>query len=162
MGFDKVKFRKDGIKKILEYLPPKYAKELEKQIYIYAVKYVKTRDIKYFFTQVYKDKLNNLCYNFNQKVSTFLVINIITNKISLEKLPYMSESELSPEIYKSIVDKMAYVEFQRNNMATTDAYCCRKCNNRKCTSFSIQTRSCDEPTTLFVTCEICKNRFRFN
>ena len=45
-------------------------------------------------------------------------------------------------------------------MATTFAYTCRKCKGNKHTTYSLQTRSCDEPMTIFVTCQNCKHEFR--
>jgi transcription elongation factor S-II len=46
---------------------------------------------------------------------------------------------------------------KEQNMATTDMYQCRKCKERKCKVSSFQTRSADEPATVFICCVICKN-----
>ena len=44
--------------------------------------------------------------------------------------------------------------------ASTDAFQCGKCKQRKCTYFQLQTRSADEPMTTFVQCVNCGNRWR--
>lgn len=45
--------------------------------------------------------------------------------------------------------------------ASTDAFKCGKCKQRKCTYYQLQTRSADEPMTTFVTCVNCDNRWKF-
>ena len=37
---------------------------------------------------------------------------------------------------------------------------CRKCGQRECTFYEMQTRSADEPMTIFVTCLSCGNRWK--
>lgn len=39
-------------------------------------------------------------------------------------------------------------------------YTCRKCKGNKTTHYSMQTRSADEPMTVFVGCLTCGNRWR--
>ena len=41
---------------------------------------------------------------------------------------------------------------------STDLLKCGKCRERKCTYFEMQTRSADEPMTVFVLCNNCGNR----
>ena len=37
---------------------------------------------------------------------------------------------------------------------------CSKCGSKKTFQFSLQTRSCDEPATIFLTCASCSHRWR--
>jgi transcription elongation factor S-II len=39
-------------------------------------------------------------------------------------------------------------------------FCCRRCKGTKTTHYSLQTRSSDEPMTVFVCCLTCGNRWR--
>lgn len=48
-----------------------------------------------------------------------------------------------------------------NAAADTDMFKCSRCKQRKCTYAQLQTRSCDEPMTTFVTCTVCGNRWKF-
>ena len=41
-------------------------------------------------------------------------------------------------------------------------FTCRKCGQNKTTHYALQTRSADEPMTVFVTCLTCSNRWKTN
>ena len=43
----------------------------------------------------------------------------------------------------------------------TDMFTCGRCKQKKCTYSQLQTRSCDEPMTTFVTCTVCGNIWKF-
>ncbi|KAM0681265.1 Transcription elongation factor A protein 1 [Glugoides intestinalis] len=45
--------------------------------------------------------------------------------------------------------------------ADTDMFQCGRCKQKKCTYSQLQTRSCDEPMTTFVTCTVCGHRWKF-
>ena len=45
---------------------------------------------------------------------------------------------------------------------TTDQFTCSKCKHNKCKTYSLQTRSADEPTTIFVNCINCDNTWRMS
>ena len=45
---------------------------------------------------------------------------------------------------------------------TTKLLKCGKCKKNNCTFFEMQTRSADEPMTVFVTCNECGNRYDKN
>ncbi|KAF8505325.1 transcription factor S-II-domain-containing protein [Gautieria morchelliformis] len=46
--------------------------------------------------------------------------------------------------------------------AETDAFQCGRCRQRKTRYFQRQTRSADEPMTIFVTCTNCGNKWKFS
>lgn len=48
----------------------------------------------------------------------------------------------------------------RGMCARTDLFTCSKCKKRDCSYFELQTRSADEPMTVFVTCLTCGHRWR--
>ena len=52
------------------------------------------------------------------------------------------------------------IDKSRHEKKTTDMYQCSKCKNRKCTVSMAQTRSADEPMTIFVTCQVCGKTFK--
>ncbi len=47
-----------------------------------------------------------------------------------------------------------------NNLAMTDEFKCKRCKSRKTTYYEMQTRSADEPMTIFITCLTCGNRWK--
>ena len=58
---------------------------------------------------------------------------------------------------KSIRDKN---KFEQKLEAMTDTFTCRKCKGKQCTYYQLQTRSADEPMTIFVSCIQCGNRWK--
>lgn len=56
---------------------------------------------------------------------------------------------------------LSFFRPRRPPQASTDAFQCSKCKERKCTYYQMQTRSADEPMTTFVTCVNCNNRWKF-
>ena len=50
--------------------------------------------------------------------------------------------------------------FEMKPESMTDVFKCHKCKKRECSYYEVQTRSADEPMTVFVTCLNCKNRWR--
>ena len=44
--------------------------------------------------------------------------------------------------------------------ASTDMFTCSKCKSKKCTYYELQTRSADEPATIFVTCLNCGKNWK--
>lgn len=81
--------------------------------------------------------------------------------IEPRKAASASPCELSPSKWSEMVD----VQRKRNEArgcrpeATTEQFRCRKCKGRNCTYYELQTRSADEPTTIFVTCVDCNSRW---
>lgn len=79
----------------------------------------------------------------------------------------MTPDELASDALKeekqSIRDH-ALFECERGQIraATTDAFRCGKCGQRRCSYYQMQTRSADEPMTTFVTCLNCNNRWKFS
>ena len=58
------------------------------------------------------------------------------------------------------VDKDDASKYDDNIQASTNMYTCRKCKSTRCTYYEMQTRSADEPATIFVTCLDCGKHWR--
>ena len=52
------------------------------------------------------------------------------------------------------------VKFSTNVEAMTDMFVCKKCKSRKCTYYELQTRSADEPSTIFISCLDCGKHWK--
>jgi transcription elongation factor S-II len=134
---------------------------LENSIYKYCNIYVDLNNInKTYFESTYKTKSNELLRCLDSE-NEFLITAIKTNEITLEDLPYIKPQDLNKKQWDKIVKRLEYIEFKKNNMATTDIYQCRKCKENKCYIYQAQTRSADEPMTTFVTCKNCGNHWKF-
>ena len=113
-----------------------------------------------FFVKIYLDRLRSIYNNLKNERLIKLVNN---GEIKSHEIAFMTHQEMLPEKWeellkaKSIRDKN---KFEQNIEAATDTFKCRKCHSKKCTYYQMQTRSADEPMTIFVTCIDCGNRWK--
>jgi DNA-directed RNA polymerase subunit M/transcription elongation factor TFIIS len=81
---------------------------------------------------------------------------------SLEEILSLTETELFPERNRELAEKMFQREqrlLEGNRAAATDQFRCPKCSKRQCTYYELQTRSADEPMTIFIQCVNCGKRW---
>jgi DNA-directed RNA polymerase subunit M/transcription elongation factor TFIIS len=137
---------------------------LEKGIFNYALKEADNRKIvkkwdNKFFVQIYLNHLKSILENLNDK----WIEEINNGSILSHKLAFMTHQELNHEKWEQLIEaksKRDKNKFETNLAASTDTYTCRKCKNNKCTYYQMQTRSADEPMTLYITCVCCGNRWK--
>lgn len=156
--------RQESLNKFKDVLDDKSAAEqIETSVFNFIKEYVRTKKIsedKYTFT-MYDDKIDDILFNINKydideiDETESLIYRIKNNEIDLANIASLRPYELDPNSYKDIMKRNEIIENKKNNIATTDVYKCFKCNNRKCTIAQVQTRSADEPMTVFVTCQVC-------
>ena len=75
----------------------------------------------------------------------------------------MSPNELFPENWKELIDekyRRDKILYETKKEAMTDQFKCGKCSSRETCYFEMQTRSADEPMTIFITCLNCGNRWK--
>lgn len=133
---------------------------LEKGIFNYAIKEANNRKIvkkweNRAFLQIYTDKLRTVYMNLK---NTDLLQQIKNAEISAQSIAFMTHQELNPERWKTLIDqkiKRDASKFTTNIQASTDMFTCKKCKSKRTTYYELQTRSADEPATIFVTCLDC-------
>jgi transcription elongation factor S-II len=138
---------------------------LEKGIYNYAIKEATSKKIikkweNPFFVQLYVDRLRTIYINF--KNPNFLE-QIKTEEIPPQTIAFMTHQEMNPERWDKLIQlKMLRdkSKFTTNIEALTDMFTCKKCKSKKCTYYELQTRSADEPATIFVTCLDCGKHWK--
>tara|TARA_B100000902_G_C27005367_1_gene761960 strand:+ start:267 stop:776 length:510 start_codon:yes stop_codon:yes gene_type:complete len=138
---------------------------LEKGIYNYAIKesnnnkIIKKWDNPYF-VQLYLDRLKSIFVNLkNEK----LLDKIKTDEITPQTLAFMTHQEMNEDIWKELLEKKMKRDankYTNNIQASTDMFTCRKCKSKRCTYYELQTRSADEPATIFVTCLDCGKNWK--
>lgn len=142
----------------------KHSTNLEKGIFNYTLKEATNRKIvkkwdNPYFVQIYVDRLRSIFKNLNEDI-----INQIKNEtIKSHVVAFMTHQELSPEIWKDLLDAKAKRDankYETNIAAATDTFTCRKCKGNQCTYYQLQTRSADEPMTTFCSCVLCGNRWK--
>jgi transcription elongation factor S-II len=86
-----------------------------------------------------------------------------TTPVKPGDVAFMRPEDMFPARWVDIVEHLRQRDqFIKNSRpgATTDQFKCARCKQRKCSYTELQTRSCDEPATIFVNCHGCGNRWR--
>ena len=166
------KYRNNAVSKINKIIKDEYkSRIIEKSIYNYCITYSTKNNISrnwsnILFKNLYLNKLISIYSNIDNdsylKNLNFREL-ILKDKIDLEEIANMSQYDIFPERWKYLIDEKIkkdklLSEMKPNEM--TDQFRCGKCGERKCSYFAAQTRSADEPMTIFVTCLNCNNRFK--
>lgn len=84
------------------------------------------------------------------------------NEVTLEELTSKNYYELFPENWKTLVDDQAKrerIQLEGDFSRATEKWLCNGCKMRKCTYYELQTRSADEPMTIFIQCLNCGKRW---
>ncbi len=118
------------------------------------------------FNEVYRQKVRSVFSNIHpaSPVKNPRLLNrVIDGEFKLEELPMMTSYEMYPEKWFELKDKLLQREqkiLEGNKSRATDQFKCRRCGKRECTYYELQTRSADEPMTIFVTCLNCGKEWR--
>ena len=150
---------------ILNCNDPTVTINLEKGIFNYAIKEASNRKIvkkweNRAFAQIYIDKLRTIYMNLK---NPDLLQQIKNAEITSQSVAFMTHQELNPARWKTLIDqkiKRDASKFTTNIQASTDMFTCKKCKSKKCTYYELQTRSADEPATIFVTCLDCGKHWK--
>ncbi len=138
---------------------------LEKGIFNYAIKEAGRKKIvkkweNPHFVCLYKDRLRSIYMNL--KNDNFLK-QIQSGDILPQNVAFMTHQEFNPERWRVLIEKKMKRDaskYDDNIQASTNMYTCRKCKSNRCTYYEMQTRSADEPATIFVTCLDCGKHWR--
>jgi len=114
----------------------------------------------------YKAKFRQLAFNLKDPKNPDLraqVADGLIDPVSLLELAPEQLASAERRTENEAIREHATNEAVRGQKkeASTDAFKCGKCKQRKCTYYQLQTRSADEPMTTFVTCVNCDNRWKF-
>jgi transcription elongation factor S-II len=118
------------------------------------------------FKDLYKQIARSVIWNTHPSspvANRRLITRIKDGEFKLEAIPTMSSYELYPEHWKEMADKQLIREqklLEGDRSRATDQYKCHRCGKRECSYYELQTRSADEPMTIFITCLNCGKRWR--
>ena len=147
-----------------------YFKELERSIFNYSIKkcisinVVPTWDI--YHRNIYVNKARSLYTNLvpnNYVNNKRLLIRLKNKEFTPEELVNMNSQQLFPEHWKQLIDekyKRDKILYETKKESMTDQFKCGKCKGRETCYYELQTRSADEPMTIFITCLNCGNRWK--
>jgi transcription elongation factor S-II len=138
---------------------------LEKALYNYTIKEAGFRKIvkKWEnppFVHLYVDRLRSLFTNLNNED---ILKSIRNDELKVQVYAFMTHQEMIPSHWKELLEKKALLEnskFETDLVANTDMFTCGKCKSKKCSYYTMQTRSADEPETIFISCLDCGKNWK--
>lgn len=158
-------------KRITKKIMTDYSSKIEDGVYKYAIN--KCGGYFYYnitFKRQYRNKMISLFRNLNPDDKDIknknLIIRLFNNDVNGEDLASMKPDDLFPEHWKEIKDKHDSNEkyiYSKKYGAISSTEICRKCNvPNTVTYYTMQTRSIDEPDTIFFICtnKKCGNRWK--
>jgi transcription elongation factor S-II len=83
--------------------------------------------------------------------------------ITPQTVVFMTHQEMNPDHWRTLIEqkvKRDANKFNKKVQASTDMFTCKKCRSKECTYYELQTRSADEPATIFVTCLTCGKNWK--
>lgn len=146
---------------------------LEKNIYNYTIrksidKYISCDWNNKSFRVIYLDKVKSIFSNLD---NNYGVVNkdigklIKKGKITSENIVDLDYVKLYPKNWEYLNDEKKKREEMIKNKVfaiTTNMFTCYKCKKNQCSYFELQTRSADEPSTTFINCLNCGNKWKQN
>ena len=96
-------------------------------------------------------------------LNPYIITELINKNIKPHNIAFMTHQEFNHDKWADLIDaksKRDKNKFEVNMAAATDTFTCRKCKGNKCTFMTLQTRSADEPSTIYVCCLQCNARWK--
>ena len=148
-------------------------RSIEKGIYNYSIQRCIDKEMypswdNLIFKEIYLGKCKSIYTNLNSKSyvkNTDLIHKVKLKEIQPDNLANLKPIEIFPEIWEHIIKENEHREkvITESMMGSaTDKFVCpnKKCRARKAVYTEVQTRSADEPMTLFISCLVCGHRWR--
>ena len=143
---------------------------IEKAVFNYAIKEAGNRKIlkkweNPHFVQLYIDRLRSVFLNIIGPDGnvTPLLTQVKNGDITPQTVVFMTHQEMNPDHWRTLIEqkvKRDANKFNKKVQASTDMFTCKKCRSKECTYYELQTRSADEPATIFVTCLTCGKNWK--
>jgi len=165
------KERKNTVKLFCKYFDKKDSAKIEEGLYCFTEQYCRStgfnlnlEDNLKIYLSVYKDCTRNLLYNLEQDSSTIQDIKkrIIEKRFNPYNLAFLRPEELNEDNWTKIIMRKKTTEETFKNLPTVEWKPCRACKNTKFFYKQEQTRSADEPMTIFYTCKQCGKVTKIN
>ena len=144
--------------------------ELEKLIFQNSIRIAKKEHIRSSwvnksFTDVYTAIARRILGNLSPTSyvkNTGLWERFEAGEITIAQVVNQNSYEMFPDVWQQMVDRQAKRErtqLEGDFSRATDKWQCNGCKMRKCTYYELQTRSADEPMTVFIQCLNCNKRW---
>jgi len=112
------------------------------------------------FAQIYVDRLRVIFSNLKMPV---VEAGLQSGEILPQAVAFMTHQEFQPDKWNPLIEKKTKRDASKCDKkvgASTAMFTCSRCKSKNCTYYEMQTRSADEPATIFVTCLNCDKHWR--
>lgn len=138
---------------------------IERGVFNYSLKEANTkRIIKKWenprFVQIYLDRLRSIYINLQNPDFLNQVKN---SEIQPQLIASMTHQEMNAAHWRVLIEQKMIRDankYTNTTQASTDMFTCKKCKSKRCTYYELQTRSADEPATIFITCLDCGKNWK--
>lgn len=152
-------------------LSEKEVYELERCIYNMAIRTAIRRHIGRTWTynpfvELYFMEAKHISANLHPDAyvqNTELFAKYKAGEVTFKDISEMDSYQLFEERWKDSFLQQQIREkrqLEGNMSMATDRFLCKRCGKRQCTYYELQTRSADEPMTVFITCLNCGKHWR--
>lgn len=153
------------------HLSDKEVDELERCIYNMAIRTAMRRHIGRTwaynpFVEMYFMEAKHISANLHPGAyvqNTELFAKYKAGEVSFKEISEMDSYQLFEDRWKDSFLQQQIREkrqLEGNMSMATDRFLCKRCGKRQCTYYELQTRSADEPMTVFITCLNCGKHWR--
>ena len=138
---------------------------MEKGVFNYAIRECSFRKLvkkweNPAFAQIYVDRLRVIFSNLKMPV---VEAGLKSGEILPQTVAFMTHQEFQPDKWNPLIEKKTKRDASKCDKkvgASTAMFTCSRCKSKNCTYYEMQTRSADEPATIFVTCLNCDKHWR--
>lgn len=154
-----------------QFLGPVEAAVLEREIFLATLVEATSKHIfahwkNSLFREIHNYKQFKLFSNLHSESpvkNPRLLQRVRDGELSMADLARLDDMELYPENWKRLQDQQTVREqklLEGKAAASTDMFKCGRCGKRETTYYEMQTRSADEPMTIFITCCNCGKKWK--
>ena len=152
-------------------LNPAQRVDLERGIYNAALKDANVKGVRKHwenpdFADLYKVVARRTVVNLDPKAyigNQRLIQRLQEGEFPPHKIPFMTSKELYPEHWQPLADEQTKREntmLEGDKEGGSDMFKCKRCGKSKTKYWEMQTRSADEPMTIFIRCLNCSKEWR--
>jgi DNA-directed RNA polymerase subunit M/transcription elongation factor TFIIS len=162
------------IKKLFESEPHRLTAQqqmdIERAIFNGSVRMAEKKNIPMYwndtvFMLLYMSRVRQIIGNLSPSsyIKNDELFESIKRGVSISELETMNSYEIFPSKWKAAFEFQQIVEkrqLEGNKSMATDKFTCGRCWKKECTYYEMQTRSADEPMTIFISCLNCGKHWR--
>ena len=154
-----------------QYLDPNQRTDLERGIYNASLQEAGRKGIRKHwenpdFAETYKMVARRVVANLEPEAyvgNTRLIQRLQDGEFPAHRIPFMNARELYPEHWQLLSDEQMKREntmLEGDKEGGSDMFKCKRCGKSKTKYWEMQTRSADEPMTIFIRCLNCGKEWR--